>query len=109
MTDDIGDLRKIKLDNINSCIISAFNKTTKRKYIYKNNLKPMNKTLLSGILVNADEYYKLLEWKDTHYYSFHNWCMHNIPEQKMSLSINKLSLYKYNLLLEYAKQNGLNT
>lgn len=56
------------------------------------------KTLSSGIQVDSDTYYKLLEWKDNNMHKFIWWC----NEYNVGMSINRLTLENYNALLQYA-------
>jgi hypothetical protein len=56
------------------------------------------KTLRSGITVDADKYYKLLEWKDSNIAVFGFWC----AALGVNMSINDLSLENYNALLQFA-------
>ncbi len=58
------------------------------------------KELKSGIKVDASKYYKLLEWKDTHWRAFEMFLdTNNIG----TYSINNFSLSQYNELLKYSK------
>ena len=56
------------------------------------------KQLKSGILVNAETYYKLLDWKDNNPKKFDFW----VISYRVTHSINDLSLENYNALLDFA-------
>lgn len=57
------------------------------------------KTLASGLIVNTEQYYKLLEWKDNDIHRFINYCIvMNYP-----YSINRMTKEQYNDLLKFAK------
>ncbi len=56
------------------------------------------KTLASGIQVDSDTYYKLLEWKDNNMEKFAWWC----KEYCIGPSINTFDKDTYNVLLQYA-------
>ena len=58
------------------------------------------KELKSGLLVRAEEYYRLLDWKDLNQEKFESFIKsYNIH----TFSINELSLDNYNKLLKFAK------
>lgn len=56
------------------------------------------RTLKSGIVVDADQYYKLLEWKDANTKKFMFFC----ESYFCSYSINEMSIQSYNALLQFA-------
>ena len=58
-----------------------------------------DKILLSGLIVDSDKYYKLLEWKDTNISKFSWFCAENGINVH---SINHLTQEQYNLLLDVA-------
>lgn len=60
----------------------------------------MKKELLSGIEVDAQQYYKLLEWKDQNMSLFLWWCKENNYHYA---SINVMTQDEYNKLIKYAK------
>ena len=57
------------------------------------------KKLRSGIEVDANEYYALLEWKDSNMKEFIVWCDCNY----LSYSINDLTYPIYQQLIHYTK------
>ncbi len=59
----------------------------------------MNKTLLSGIIVEDSQYYQLLEWKDNNQKKFEFFCKeYNIKH----MSINQMNKEDYNSLIDFA-------
>lgn len=60
----------------------------------------MYKTLLSGIVVDVKQYYKLLDWKDKNYQLWLLWCNDNCIRDN---SINTLTLKEYNKLVKHSK------
>ena len=58
-----------------------------------------DETLLSGLIVDSDKYYKLLEWKDKNLLKFSLFCTENGIH---NYSINYFTQEQYNLLLDVA-------
>lgn len=58
----------------------------------------MNKILKSGIIVDDNTYYQLLDWKNSNPSKFDFWVM----SYRVTHSINDLSLENYNALLLFA-------
>lgn len=62
----------------------------------------MLKTLDSGLQVQDQMYYEILEWVDGHKLQFNKFCDQNdIPLKRRSL--NRFTEEEYNLLLEYSR------
>jgi len=59
----------------------------------------MSKTLESGLIVDDQEYYKLLDWKDNNTAKFVQWCIDNA---NCKGSINTYSKKEYQALLKFA-------
>lgn len=57
------------------------------------------KTLQSGLVVDEEQYYKLLEWKDNNMHEYITFCTNNA----CSYSINKMNKEQYDTLLKFAK------
>ena len=62
----------------------------------------MKKTLESGLVVNDQQYYKLLEWKDNNMEKFIFWCIEYGLYQKEEQVINKLNPTFYRALVDFA-------
>jgi len=66
----------------------------------------MEKILTSGIKVDAEKYYELLEWKDKNLNKFNWWCneYRNIFPETRHLSINRFTESAYNTLLDFTNR-----
>ncbi len=63
----------------------------------------MKKQLKSGVIVDAAEYYELLEWKDTNSLLFKVFLRDNhLDNNPTNYSINNLNLDFYNKLLAFS-------
>lgn len=58
----------------------------------------MEKELNSGIRVDGDQYYKLLEWKDANMKKFIFFCQ----EYHITPSLNEMSMEDYMAVLQFA-------